>query len=145
MSIVEYNVRIIVGFIIVLLGCVWMVFDAKKIENIWVRVLLIVIVVIIAAAIISSLFLQIAYQDKTIAEGEVVGISTTGSLAGLLDSYTVDIKTNEGEIVSCYTSIFLSKKFESKISAVSVGDTVAVKGTDTFWNMMYDIVTSDSE
>lgn len=137
MTILEYNIRTILVHIIIIIGAFWVFhefYNALKCDTSkkWCFVIGIITVLIISC----SMFLFLAYNDVITTKGEIVDITCTGSWAGLLDSYTIYISQENGEVIHYNTSIFSSYSFKKSISELSIGDEIEIYA-NSLLNIMY--------
>lgn len=137
MSIAEYNIRIIIFHVLVILGALWILWEgiqAAKIETL--KIVLIVITVIVLLALIFSLFASVSYRDSASDYGKIVDISHTGSFAGILDSYSVRIEKTDGTANWYHVSIFSSSSFKDSVQQLEIGDNIELYANN-FFNLFY--------
>ncbi len=133
----EYNIRTIICYLIVILGAFWIFFGFIKEANAKpLKVLLVVISIILILTLICSLFASLSYKNDTFATGTIVDITQTGSLAGLLDSFSIRIEQADGQTLWYHTSIFSSSSFKKSILQLEIGDKVQLYESNYF-NLIY--------
>ena len=137
MSIAEYNIRIIIFHVLVILGALWILLEgiqAAKIKTL--KNILIVITVIVLLALIFSLFANLSYRGSVSDYGKIVDISHTGSFAGILDSYSVRIEKTDGTATWYHVSIFSSSSFKDSVQQLEIGDNIELYANN-FFNLFY--------
>lgn len=137
MSITEYNIRILIFHVLVILGASWILLEgiqAAKVKAL--KVVLIIVTVIVLLAFIFSLFANLSYHDGVSGYGEIVDISYTGSLAGTLDSYSVRIEKSDGTATWYHVSIFSSSSFKNSVQQLEIGDNIELYANN-FFNVFY--------
>lgn len=137
MSILEYNLRIIIFHLIVITGAIWIFVDWINDANTkLLRTTLIVLVVLVLCVFVFSMFASIAYRNNITITGTIVDITHTGSLVGLMDSYSVCIKESNGNVVWYNSSIFSSNQFKKSIQKLIVGTEINLY-SNNFLNSVY--------
>ena len=137
MSIIEYNIRILVFHFAIILGALWILFDGihnAKIKSL--RIALIVLTIIIFFTLIFSLFASLSYNDTVSTSGKIIDVSHTGSFAGIMDSYSIRVEHYDGTANWYHTSIFSSSSFKKSVQQLKVGDIVDLY-TNNFFNLFY--------
>ena len=137
MSIAEYNIRIIIFHVLVILGALWILWEgiqAAKIETL--KIVLIVITVIVLLVLIFSLFASVSYRDSASDYGKIVDISHTGSFAGILDYFSVRIEKTDGTAIWYHVSIFSSSSFKDSVQQLEIGDNIELYANN-FFNLFY--------
>ena len=145
MTIFEYNFRTILVHSTIILGILWIFHDfykASKSDGI--RIFCFVVCILLILIMICSMFLFIAYKDTVITEGKITDITCTGSLAGLLDHYTIYISKENGDVVNYSTSLISSMRFKKAITELSVGDQIRIH-FNSFLDVMYRFEKIDTE
>lgn len=137
MGITEYNIRILICHMIVIFGAAWVLIDgifaAKKKE---IQVILVVITILVLSAMIFSLFASMSYNDDMSTSGEIVDTMQTGSIGGLLDTFSIRIEDSEGNTTWYHTSLFASSDFKKSVSQLEKGETIRVYANN-FLNAFY--------
>ena len=137
MNIAEYNIRIIIFHVLIILGALWILLEGIQAAKIKVlKIILIVITVIVLLALIFSLFTNLSYRDSVSDYGKIVDISHTGSFAGILDSYSVRIEKTDGTATWYHVSIFSSSSFKNSIEQLEIGDNIELYANN-FFNLFY--------
>ena len=137
MSIAEYNNRIIIFHVLIILGALWILLEGIQAAKIKVlKIILIVITVIVLHALIFSLFANLSYRDSVSDYGKIVDISHTGSFAGILDSYSVRIEKTDGTATWYHVSIFSSSSFKNSVEQLEIGDNIELYANN-FFNLFY--------
>lgn len=137
MSILEYNLRIIIFHLIVIAGAIWIFVDWINDANTkLLRTTLIVLIILLVCIFIFSLLASIAYRNNITTTGTIVDITHTGSLAGLMDSYSVCIKESNGNVVWYNSSIFSSNQFKKTIENLNIGTEINLYANN-FLNFFY--------
>ena len=137
MSIAEYNIRIIIFHVLIILGALWILLEGiQSAKKQTLKIVLIVITVIVLLALIFSLFANLSYRDSVSAYGRIVDISHTGSFAGILDSYSVRIEKTDGTATWYHVSIFSSSSFKNSVEQLEIGDNVELYANN-FFNLFY--------
>lgn len=137
MSITEYNIRILIFHVLVILGALWILLEgiqATKLKGL--KIVLIVVTVIVLLALIFSLFANLSYRDSVSDYGKIVDISHTGSFAGILDSYSVRIEKADGSAIWYHVSLFSSSSFKESVQQLEIGDNVELY-SNNFFNLFY--------
>lgn len=96
MSIIEYNLRIIICIGVLLIGLGWIVKGSIAAKDKTHRIVGIICAVLIPVFVF-TLFAFVSYNDKPVADGTVDEVAVLGSLGGLLDTYDVSITQDNGE------------------------------------------------
>lgn len=137
MSIAEYNIRIIIFHVLIILGALWILLEGIQAAKIKVlKIILIVITVTVLLALIFSLFANLSYRDSVSDYGKIVDISHTGSFAGILDSYSVRIEKTDGTATWYHVSIFSSSSFKISVEQLEIGDNIELYANN-FFNLFY--------
>ena len=137
MSIAEYNIRIIIFHVLIILGALWILLEGIQAAKIKVlKIILIVITVTVLLALIFSLFANLSYRDSVSDYGKIVDISHTGSFAGILDSYSVRIEKTDGTATWYHVSIFSSSSFKNSVEQLEIGDNIELYANN-FFNLFY--------
>ena len=137
MSIAEYNIRIIIFHVLIILGALWILLEGIQAAKIKVlKIILIVITVTVLLALIFSLFANLSYRDSVSDYGKIVDISHTGSFAGILDSYSVRIEKTDGTATWYHVSIFSSSSFKNSVEQLKIGDNIELYANN-FFNLFY--------
>ena len=137
MSITEYNIRILIFHVLVILGTLWILLEgiqAAKIKAL--KIALIAVTVIVLLTLIFSLFANLSYRDSVSDYGKIVDISHTGSFAGILDSYSVRIEKSDGTATWYHVSIFSSSSFKDSVQQLKIGDNIELYANN-FFNLLY--------
>lgn len=120
MSIAEYNTRIIIFHVLIILGALWILLEGiQSAKNKTLRIVLIVITVIVLLTLIFSMFSNLSYRDSVSDYGKIVDISHTGSFTGTLDSYFVRIEKADGIATWYHVSIF-SSSFKNSVEQLEI-------------------------
>ena len=108
MIMTAHNVRTIIGFTIIIAGIVWIfngwIHESRKRR---LKVICFILCCLLVIVLTAGMFLSIKSFEVI---GVVTDISSIGSWAGLMDTYTVEIKTNSGTALRFHTSWFSSWK-----------------------------------
>ena len=137
MSITEYNIRIIIFHVLIILGALWILLEGIQAAKIKVlKIILIAITVIVLLALIFSLFANLSYRDSVSDYGKIVDISHTGSFAGILDSYSVRIEKTDGTATWYHVSIFSSSSFKNSVEQLEIGDNIELYANN-FFDLFY--------
>lgn len=133
MTLLEYNLRTIICYLIVILGASWILIGFYRETNSkTLKILLVIISIILLLTLICSLFASISYNSDSFNTGTIVEISYTGSYAGLLDSYSMRIEQADGQMLWYNISIFSSSSFKESISTLKIGDKVRLYESSYF-------------
>lgn len=136
MSIAEYNTRIIIFHVLIILGALWILLEGiQSAKNKTLRIVLIVITVIVLLTLIFSMFSNLSYRDSVSDYGKIVDISHTGSFTGTLDSYFVRIEKADGIATWYHVSIF-SSSFKNSVEQLEIGDNIELYANN-FFNLFY--------
>lgn len=137
MSITEYNIRILIFHVLVILGALWILVEGIQVAKLkGLKIALIVVTVIVLLALIFSLFANLSYRDSVSDYGKIIDISHTGSFAGILDSYSVRIENPDGTATWYHVSIFSSSSFKNSVQQLEIGDNVQLYANN-FFNLFY--------
>lgn len=108
-----HNVRTIIGFTIIIAGIVWIfngwIHESRKRRP---KVICFILCCLLVIVLTAGMFLSISYKSFEVI-GVVTDISSMGSWVGLMDTYTVEIKTNSGTPLRFHTSLFSSWKLKN--------------------------------
>ena len=137
MNIAEYNIRIIIFHLAIIIGGLWLLtgfINTTKIR--YLKVSLFIIAVVVIFAIIFSLFASLSYSSENFTTGVVVDCTHTGSFAGLMDSYAFRIEQSDGTNAWYHSSIFASSSFKKSIQGIEIGNNVKIY-SGNFFNVFY--------
>ncbi len=116
-----------IGHIVVIVGVIWIFRDwIRSIEKRILKIILSVFSVLLIAAFSFSMFGSLAYSGNITETGEIIDVDSLGSLGGMLDTYSLQIKKADGSFAHYDTSIFSSRSLKKKIESLQVGDKVQI-------------------
>ena len=137
MSVLEYNIRMLISHLVIILGGVWLVVGAIKNAKIgFLRNALSVVAFVLLLALVFSLLASISFDKNVFVTGTIVDIVQNGSWAGALDSFSIRIEQTDGQTIWYHTSIFSSSSFEKSIHELSIGDEVKIY-TGNYFDQFY--------
>lgn len=137
---IEYNVKNILCFALLILGILWAFTDAirrtrKRNMKIFYAVFCCLSVAILSITMI--LFISFAGNEIT---ATVEDVCCTGSLGGFMDTYTIVLQPDFGDTLHFHTSLFTPSSVNEVIASLSSGDRVRVY-YGSYFDMIYDIYT----
>lgn len=142
MSSNEYNIRLIIFFLVCILGIILISFETIKViqyKN-WARDIDKAVVIIRSISMLCILiisfffFFSYIYNEKTL-EGTVTTIKEKGTIAWrFINDYEIVISHNNEE-VKISTGIFNSRRFIKSVSNIQEGDKIKIKYN--FWKDFY--------
>lgn len=137
MSITEYNIRILIFHIVVVLGSLWILLEGIQVaKSKAIKITLIMVTLVVIFALIFSLFANLSYHNGISVSGKIIDVSHTGSFAGILDSFSIRVETFDGSATWYHTSIFSSYSFKNSVQQLKIGDNVNLYANN-FLNLFY--------
>ena len=147
MSIIEYNLRIIILSIIISIFCIFIAFelikDGKRLGwfknnfNIY-KITCYIVAGICSLLILLNMTCSIAQKNDNTANVNVTDIAHLSGLGGftVFETYTLYCEADDGEKLTVHVSIFSSNKFKKQISLINKDDKLKIKYTKS--NNLYD-------
>lgn len=126
MSMLGYNIKTIFCFLAIIMGTIWIFIGfGHCIEKHFWKILLLTLCLLIVISMLIGMFLSISYSEKKFS-GTVTDITFTGSRAGILNTYTVDIVDDQGNTIRIRSSLFSSSRIKNILDEVAIGDRISV-------------------
>lgn len=147
MSIIEYNLRIIILSIIISIFCIFIAFELikegkrlgwfKNNFNIY-KITCYIVAGICSLLILLNMTCSIAQKNDNTANVNVTDIAHLSGLGGftVFETYTLYCEDDDGEKLTVHVSIFSSNKFKKQISLINKDDKLKIKYTKS--NNLYD-------
>ena len=147
MSIIEYNLRIIILSIIISIFCIFIAFELikegkrlgwfKNNFNIY-KITCYIVAGICSLLILLNMTCSIAQKNDNTANVNVTDIAHLSGLGGftVFETYTLYCEVDDGEKLTVHVSIFSSNKFKKQISLINKDDKLKIKYTKS--NNLYD-------
>lgn len=79
----------------------------------------------------------ISYGDEEIKKVEIVDIIKNGSYAGIMDYYSLQIKTDDGTEMWVSTPLFASEELNQQAENLEIGDIVTIKYVNNTQSVYY--------
>lgn len=149
MSIIEYNLRMIILSIIISIGCVLVAFELIKEgkELGWFKnnfnkykIVCYIVAGIFSLLILLNMTFSIAQKSDPTTNVIVTDIIHDSGRGGFtaFESYTLYCETDNGEKLTVFVSVFSSNKFKKQVSLINKGDKLKIKYTKSKFNNLYD-------
>lgn len=147
MTIIEYNLRMIILSIITSIGCVVIAFELIKegkelgwFKNNFNKYKIVCYIVggIFSLLILLNMTFSIAQKSDPTTNVTVTDIIYVSGRFTALDSYTLYCETDDGEELTVEVSVFSSNKFKKQVSLINKGDKLKIKYTKSKFNNLYD-------
>ena len=133
-----YNVKTIICFALIIAGVIWLFHGALHHSNNQTRKAVYSILGCLAVIIlVVTMFLFVSFRSNEVT-GTVKNISCTGSWAGIMDTYTIDLEINSGSTIRLHTSLFSPSRINKSMDAITLGDMVCVC-YGGYFDMIHDI------
>ena len=149
MSIIEYNLRIIILSIIISIGCVLIAFEFIKVgkELGWFKnnfnkykIACYIVAGIFSLLILLNMTFSIAQKSDPTTNVTVTDVMYESGRGGFtaFESYTLYCETDNGEKLTVFVSVLSSNKFKKQVSLINKGDKLKIKYTKSKFNNLYD-------
>jgi hypothetical protein len=122
-SMMEYNVKTIWGCSILIALGIYLWIDQPRHSHHQVAYSIFFCASIIF--LIIYMFLFISYRSYEI-KGTVTNVSCTGSWAGLMDTYDIDVENDSGEVMRLSTQALSSSSIKKTADSLNQGDRVLI-------------------
>ena len=147
MSMNEYNIRIIILDVLVIVSLISLIFilikDGKtqgwfKNHFTWYKIIVSLIGSFCACLFVINLFSAVSFKEEICDNMRVEEIVYISSLGDILPHYTLYLTDQNGKALTCSTIIFSSKALNKKMECISEGDVIKIKYKSGV-NYVYDV------
>lgn len=150
MTIIEYNLRVIILSIIASIGSVVIAFELIKegkelgwFKNNFNKYKIVCYIVGGICSLLMLLYMTISIaqeSDTSTTNVTVTDVMCESGVGGYtaFESYTLYFETDDGEKLTVDVSVFSSNKFKKQISLINKGDKLKIKYTKYKFNIFYD-------